>query len=265
VYHFLLAISWDPDPVVFNFLGRDVRWYGLFFGLGIAIAYLLTGWAFNREKVDLNYLSAILVLVVGGAVIGARLGHVVFYNPQYYLDHLAEIPQLWKGGLASHGAVVGIALAAWIFAKKILKTPFLHVTDMILPGVAFTSACVRLGNMMNSEIFGKPFSGPWAFIYTRIDSVPRHPVQLYESFWYIVLGFLLIYLYRRKKADYGHGFISGVFLTGMFGIRFFMEFAKVQVSALPGDFPFNMGQVLSLPLIFWGVWLWIRSKRQAID
>ena len=229
------AIHWAADPVMFVLGQREFTWYALLFVSGLLVGYVIVGRTFMAEGIDIVYANLLLIFVALGAVIGARLGEVVFYEWSYYRAHPRELLRIWHGGLASHGAVIGIALAA---------------------------ACVRFGNLMNSEVLGKPTSLPWAIVFDRVDSIPRHPVQVYEGLWYIALCLTLL-LARQRWAP-PQGVLSGLFLVGMFLPRFFLEFAKEGPVVFAG---MNTGQVLSVPLIIVGALLlgqygW-RTKERA--
>jgi prolipoprotein diacylglyceryl transferase len=185
-------------------------------------------------------------------VVGARLGEVFFYEWPYYRAHPAEIVRIWRGGLASHGAVISIALTLWLYARFVVGKPFLWILDRTAPGIAFTAACVRFGNLLNSEILGKPTAVAWAFVFQRIDGVPRHPVQLYEGIVYLLLCAALIAVGRRYALP--EGCLSGLFLLGMFVPRWLLEFTKEGTIVAGG---MNTGQVLSVPLVLIGVTMFV--------
>ena len=243
----LRVLHWAPDPVMFTMGDRPFTWYAFLFVGGLLGAYAIVAWTFVSERVDITYANILLVLVGIGAVIGARLGEVFFYDWSYFRAHPEEIPRIWHGGLASHGAVIGIAAVLWLFARFVIRQPLLWVADRAVPGIALAAACVRFGNLMNSEILGKPTSAAWAVVFQRVDSVPRHPVQVYEGVAYLVLCLVLLALRRRHALP--QGYLSGIFLVGMFLPRWFLEFTK------DGDVvlgPMNTGQVLSVPLVLIG-------------
>ena len=200
-----------------------------------------------RQRVDVVYANILLVFVGVGAVIGARFGEVLFYEWPYYRAHPQEIGRIWHGGLASHGAVIGIALMLWLYARVVIGKPFLWVLDRAVPSIALAAACVRFGNLMNSEILGKPTSAAWAFVFQRVDSVPRHPVQVYEAILYFVLCLALLAVGRRYA--FPEGCLSGLFLVGMFLPRWILEFTKDGRIVAAG---MNTGQVLGVPLVIIG-------------
>ena len=226
---------------------RPVTWYAFLFVLGLLGAYGIAAATYVRERVDITYANILLVFVAIGAVIGARLGEVFFYEWPYYRAHPGEIVRIWRGGLASHGAVIGIPLMLWLFARVVIRKPFLWVLDRAVAGIALAAACVRFGNLMNSEILGKPTTAAWAVVFQRVDSVPRHPVQLYEGIAYLVLCAALIAAGRRWALP--QGCLSGLFLIGMFLPRWFLEFTKEGTIVAGG---MNTGQVLSIPLVIIG-------------
>jgi prolipoprotein diacylglyceryl transferase len=246
-----------------------LHWYGILFSLGVLGAYAIVGQLYKREGIEDKYLSYLLIIVVGFAVIGARLGEVFFYSWDYYKDHLDEIYKTWEGGLASHGATIAIFIAVFIYAKFIIKKPFLWVSDIALPGVAFTAAFIRLGNFVNSEIIGKPSNLPWAVFFDRrehpVNLVARHPSQLYEAAWYFALCILLIYLYRRYAHQWANGMISAIFLLVMFVFRFCIEFLKEDQAAFEAGQFLNQGQRLSIPFILIGlIILVIVMRKKAV-
>jgi phosphatidylglycerol---prolipoprotein diacylglyceryl transferase len=254
------AIHWNFDPIAHLGSFNNLHWYGILFSFGVIGAYLIVGHLYKREGIDDKYLSYLLLFVVGFAVVGARLGEVFFYNWDYYKDHLDEIYKTWEGGLASHGATIGIFIAVFI------KKPFLWVADIALPGVACTAAFIRLGNFANSEIIGKASNLPWAVYFDRlphpINLVARHPSQLYEAAWYFALSALLIFLYRKYAHQWAAGTISGIFLLVMFVFRFCIEFVKEdQVAFEAGQF-LNQGQRLSIPFILIGIVILVIAMRK---
>jgi phosphatidylglycerol---prolipoprotein diacylglyceryl transferase len=254
----LRFLVWAPDPVMFTIGDRPLTWYAFLFVCGLLGAYALAAATFIRERIDITYANILLAFVAVGAVVGARLGEVLFYEWRYYSAHPAEIARIWRGGLASHGAVMGIALMLWLFARVVIKQPFLWVLDRSVPGIALAAAFVRFGNLLNSEILGKPTSVAWAFVFQRVDSIPRHPVQLYEGIAYLLLCVGLFVLGRRYALP--EGCLSGLFLVGMFVPRWLLEFTKDGRGLATG---MNTGQVLSLPLVVLGVWMLVACRAKG--
>jgi prolipoprotein diacylglyceryl transferase len=241
---------------------RAFTWYALLFVSGLLGAYVIAARTLMADGIDIVYANVLLLLVALGVVIGARLGEVVFYEWSYYRAHPREILSIWRGGLASHGAAIGIAAMLWLYARVVVQKPFWWVADRAVASIAFAAACVRFGNLFNSEILGKPTSVPWAVVFDRVDSIPRHPVQVYEGLWYIALCLALLLTRQRWKPP--QGVLSGLFLVGMFLPRFFLEFAKEGPVVFAG---MNTGQVLSVPLIIVGALVlgqsWLPRKQRA--
>ncbi|RMG68707.1 MAG: prolipoprotein diacylglyceryl transferase [Bacteroidetes bacterium] len=258
--HLPFIITWTADPVLLELGPLQLRWYGLLFVAGFYIGYHIMKRIFRAEGAPEQHLDTLLLLTAGGTLLGARLGHVFFYNWSYYQAHLLEIPMIWKGGLASHGAAFGLFLAYWIFARFVIRRPVFWVTDRMSIPMALGGFFIRLGNLMNHEIVGLPSDLPWAFVFTRYSGevfhVARHPVQLYESLAY--LGIFAFLFYRYWRAGDGHfpGRISGWFLALLFGARFVLEYFKTSQAHFDTG-GLRMGQWLSLPLIALGLyWLW---------
>ena len=256
-------IIWSVSPEIFSAGPVTLRWYGLLFAFGFLAGLLLMQWIFRVEGHSRNDIDRLFQYVVIGSLIGARLGHCLFYDPGYYLAHPVEILKIWEGGLASHGTGIGLLVVLFLYARNTPGQSYLWIMDRLSIATVLAGACIRLGNLFNSEILGKPTDLPWAFIFTRVDHLPRHPVQLYESIAYGLLFLVLLTLYRRKRAKPAPGLLLGVFLTGTFGARFMLEFIKVRQAAFGHDLVFSMGQWLSIPLILWGAWMLYRSVRHA--
>ena len=269
----LSYIHWNVDPTIFHLgpfelFGLTVgplapRWYGLLFALGFLIGFGLMRRVFLREGKPEEDLDFLLLYLLGGTIIGARLGHVLFYNPGYYLLHPGEIMQVWEGGLASHGGLIGILIALGLYTRNRTGQTYLWLLDRLAPPVALTGALIRLGNLFNSEILGVQTDVPWAFVFERVDMVPRHPAQLYESLSYLLIFVVLQIMYERLGALVPRGMLFGGFLVLIFGSRFFVEFVKVRQAAFGEALPLSMGQLLSLPLILVGAWRMIRAWRRS--
>lgn len=248
-------ITWNVSPEIFSLGPIHVRWYGLLFAMSFIVGYQIFTWIFKIEKRSENDLNDLVWYMILGTVIGARLGHCLFYNPDYYLSHPLEILMVWKGGLASHGAAIGILTAIYLFVKKRPKFTYLWVMDRIVITVALAAFFIRMGNLFNSEIVGKPTDLPWGFVFTSIDNVPRHPAQLYEAIAYLIIFFILFFQYKKQKENIRDGFLFGEFLIGIFGFRFFVEFIKENQSLFENSMSLNMGQILSIPLVILGIYL----------
>ncbi len=219
---------------------------------------------FKKESVPELWLEKIFIYVMVATVIGARLGHVFFYGWEYYSQNPGEILKVWEGGLASHGGAIGIVIAIWLFSKIYSKQSMLWTLDRIAVPVALAAVFIRLGNLMNSEIIGAPTSMPWGFVFLKASGiadplVPRHPSQLYEAGIYLITFVTITYLYWKKEAFKREGLLLGLFLIGVFLGRFIIEFFKENQEAFEDGMSINMGQLLSVPFVIWGVYLVIRA------
>ena len=258
--HLLLYITWDVSPELFSLGPLTIRWYGLLFVAAFIVGYNIMQWIYKREGKPVAEIEQLAIYMIIGTVIGARLGHCLFYSPEYYLAHPLEILMVWKGGLASHGASLGILIALYFYSKK-KKDNILWILDRIVIVTAVGGALIRLGNLFNSEIIGKATDVSWAFIFTRVDSIPRHPTQLYESLAYIIIFTILLILYKKKWKQLNNGFLFGLFLVLLFTFRFFVEFLKENQSGFEKGMALNMGQLLSIPFVIAGVLFIIRSLK----
>jgi prolipoprotein diacylglyceryl transferase len=265
---FILSIIWNPSPEIFSFGNFAVRWYGLFFALGFFFGYLIMLKFFTKEGVPVKLLDELTTYMIIGTIVGARLGHVFFYEPSWYLAHPLKILQVWEGGLASHGAAIGIIISLLIFSY-VRKKPFLWVMDRIVIVTALAGFLIRMGNLMNSEIYGLPTTLPWGFEFIRSTTpseglVPRHPTQIYEGLSYLAIFFLLLWYYYRKEGKPAHGFLFGLFLILVFGVRFFIEFVKEPQVGFERGLTLNMGQMLSIPFVIAGIILvYLAQKKKA--
>ena len=257
----LSYITWNVSPEIFNIGPISVRWYGLLFAMAFIVGYKIFQWIYKREGKPESDLEQLAVYMILGTVIGARLGHCLFYNPEYYLSNPLEILMVWKGGLASHGAAIGILTAIYLFSKK-KKESFLSSLDRIVIVVALGGCFIRLGNLFNSEIIGKPTGVAWAFIFTSVDNTPRHPAQLYESIAYLLIFLILFFLYKNKINHFKNGLLFGVFLILVFSFRFFVEFFKENQTGFEEGMIFNMGQILSIPFVIVGIILILISTKK---
>lgn len=246
-------IIWNVSPEIFNLGPISVRWYGLLFAMAFVTGYFIITWIYKQEGRSKNEVEQLAIYVIFGTVIGARLGHCLFYNPGFYLSNPIEIFQVWKGGLASHGAAIGIVLALYFYSKKLKDVNLIWLLDRVVIVVAIGGSLIRLGNLFNSEIIGLPTDASWAFIFTSVDNIPRHPAQLYESIAYFITFLVLLFTYIKKRRSLGTGFLFGLFLIMLFSFRFFIEIIKENQSAFEAGMLFNMGQLLSIPFIIAGV------------
>ncbi len=256
----LLAIHWSVDPVIFSIGSFGLRWYSLLFVSGFIIGWYLFRWFFRREGVPEKLLDPLLYTLLIATIVGARLGHCIFYQPDYYFgswEGFLEIFMPWKGGLASHGGAIALLLGMWWFSAHYGKKndfDFLWIMDRLVITVAFAGCLIRLGNLFNSEIYGDVTSLPWGFVYElRGETEPKHPTQLYEAFSYLILGLVLLWVYAKKLDKVHRGFFFGLFLVGCFGMRFLIEFIKEPQVEFEQSMALNMGQILSIPFVLAGV------------
>lgn len=253
-------IYWNADPVFFSLGPISVRWYGLAFAVGFIIGYWIVARMFRHEGAPERWLGILLTYVMVATIVGARLGHVFFYEWDYYSQHPAEILQIWNGGLASHGGTIANIIAVFLFSWIVAKKPASWTFDKLVVAIALVGGLIRLGNLMNSEIYGGETTLPWGFVFVRNgDTVASHPTQIYEALCYFALFGLLMWMYWKKNAEERPWLITGVFFIGIFLPRFLIEYVKnVQVAseyAMIDKYGMNLGQVLSIPFILLGVFL----------
>lgn len=246
-------INWNANPEIFSLGALSVRWYGLLFAGGFYVGYLIMERFFKKEKVPVAILDKLAMYMIISTVIGARLGHCLFYEPAYYLSNPIEILYIWHGGLASHGAAVGIIFALFLFSRY-QKPDFWWTIDRIVIVVALAGFFIRMGNLMNSEIYGHETALPWGFVFMRDNqTIPRHPTQIYEALSYLALFFVLRWYYYKKDGLPNNGFLFGSFLIVLFSIRFVVEFLKETQVSFEKGMLLNMGQLLSIPFIIAGI------------
>jgi len=258
----LLAIEWSASPEIVQIGPLSLRWYGLLFALGFMLGLFMVRKMFAQEDALEEWLDKVFMYMVVGTVLGARLGHVFFYDWDYYSQHLIEIPQVWKGGLASHGAVIGIITALWLFSRNISKKSIFWIMDKVAIPTALAGCFIRLGNLMNSEILGLPTDKTWAFVFTHVDDIARHPVQLYESCAYLITFVILFYTYWYTNKKEKLGYIFGQFLFFIFGFRLILEQFKQSQGGFESAFGnvLSTGQLLSIPLVLIGLYFMFRKK-----
>lgn len=263
----LLYIMWNPDLVAFHIGSFSFRWYSLCWLLGLLAAYLIVKRLYTEQKIKPELFDPLFIYCFIGILIGSRLGHCLFYEPDYFLSsgkHMVEMilpihfmaDGSWKftgyEGLASHGGTIGLIIALWLYVRR-TKVNIWRVLDNVAIATPTTACFIRLGNLMNSEIIGKATDVPWAFIFERVDMIPRHPGQLYEAIAYAVFFFIGWYLYRKHPKRVGTGFFFGLCITLIFTARFFIEFTKDIQESFEASMALNMGQLLSIPFIIIGV------------
>ena len=275
-------IVWDPDLVAFRLSFIVVRWYGLMWIIGLALAYFVVKRLYKEQKIKDELFDPLFIYCFFGILIGARLGHCLFYQPQDFLTSWQGIVEMllpihignngsWWGetfgffptgyaGLASHGGTLGLMIALWLYVRK-TKLSIWTVLDNIAIATGTTACFIRLGNLMNSEIIGKITDVPWAFIFERVDSMPRHPGQLYEAIAYAILFFIMWFLHKKMPEKIGTGWYFGFCLTYIFTFRFFIEYTKEIQEAFEASLPLDMGQILSIPFIILGTYCMIRANK----
>jgi prolipoprotein diacylglyceryl transferase len=274
----LLSVVWNPELELFRLFGLPVRYYSLMWCIGLVAAYFLVRKFFKDRKISDDTFEPLFVYCFLGILIGARLGHCIFYQPDYYLtsfEHIIEmllpiaftpdgVKMVGYAGLASHGGTIGIFIAIYLYCRK-YKVKLLEVVDMICVATPFTAGCIRIGNLMNSEIVGKATGTDWGFIFAALgEDFPRHPAQLYEAIAYFTIFIISILIYKKHKDMVGSGFYFGFCLATIFTFRFFVEFCKeVQVDFEEG-MALDMGQILSIPFMLIGAYFIYRGIKLKI-
>lgn len=268
----LSFVTWLAKPDIISSV-VTIRWYGVLFAIGFYIGYVIVSREFRHEGAPEKWLGSLFIYVVVATIIGARLGHVFFYEWDYYGAHPGEILKIWNGGLASHGGTIGIIVAVFIYSWAVTKRSPLWTFDRLVVPVGFVGALIRLGNLMNHEIYGHATDVPWAFSFVTnvhqwmagaepVMSAPSHPSQLYEAAAYIALSCLLMWMYWRRDAECRPGLIFGTFLTILFSARFLIEFVKNEQVEWEQGMALNMGQLLSIPFIILGIGLIIYALKR---
>lgn len=267
----LLFVKWNVDPALIHLGSLSIRWYSLLFVSGFIIGWYIFRWFLRREKVSESILDPLLYTLLIATIVGARLGHCIFYEPYYYFGSwrgFFEIFMPWRGGLASHGGAIALLLAMWWFSAKYGKAnhfDFLWIMDRLCITVAFAACLIRIGNLFNSEIYGDVTDLPWGFIFERNgETLPKHPTQLYEALSYLALGLIMVGIYKNKLDKVHRGFFFGFFLVGCFGMRFLIEFIKEPQVGFEESMVLDMGQILSIPFIIAGIVLLIYSAVKKI-
>lgn len=262
----LNAVIWDVDPTLFTLFGREIRWYGLLWGIGFLVGYWMVERVFRHENLPEKWIEKLFMWTILSSVIGARLGHCLFYEPEYYLAHPMKIFAIWEGGLASHGGVFCLIAALCLFSRLVTKKSVWWLFDRMIPAIGFACACIRLGNLMNSEIFGFPTTMPWGFLFVRshewqtlYPGLACHPTQIYEMIYCLVAMGLAMLMYWRFHLERRVGLITGVSLVIFFGSRFLLELLKNPQVARETAMSLNIGQQLSIPLIILGIYLAITA------
>ena len=266
--YLLSYIDWNVSPVLLPLGPIALRWYSLCFLATFVIGFYIMRDVFRSEGKSEEDLNSLVNYMVLGTLIGARLGHCLFYDPGFYLSNPLEMVKFWHGtsfgisGLSSHGGALGIFSALYIYTRK-REIPYIWILDRIVIPTALGGLFIRLGNLFNSEIVGIPTEVPWAFVFTRIDNLPRHPAQLYESLGYGLIFVMLYTLYKRLRRESPDGLLLGLFTLFAFAYRFFIEFVKERQANYGQDLPLSVGQLLSVPLVILGIFLVARAIQSA--
>nr|WP_315157189.1 prolipoprotein diacylglyceryl transferase [uncultured Flavobacterium sp.] len=260
-----LYINWDFDSEIINIFGFPLKYYGLLFACGLLLCmYILKG-IFKEENLKDSAHEALFVYGIIGIFVGARLGHCLFYDFDYYLKNLLEIILPIKktlngdykfigfAGLASHGGTVGLIISLYLYSKK-HKIKHLKILDLIAIVAPLGATFIRLANLMNSEMIGNPTTMPWAFVFKRVDNIPRHPAQLYEAVSYFIIFIIIFGTYKTKNLKLGNGFYFGLAITLIFTMRILIEFVKINQVEFEEGMKLNMGQILSIPFIIIGMY-----------
>jgi prolipoprotein diacylglyceryl transferase len=272
----LAFISWDPNPVIVDLFGFPIRWYGFFFALAFLAGFRVVSYMFKQEGRSTEQADQLLMYTMVATIVGARAGHYFFYEfPLLQADPLRFFIQMITppfSGLASHGASIGLFLAFYLYSKKHPGMSYLYITDRIVPAVALAGFFIRMGNLMNSEIIGKPTELPWGFKFLRDTEfnpygdpnlvLARHPSQLYEALSCLLIFAALMWFWSRKKQATQEGLLTGWFMIILFTLRFFYEFLKENQSAFENNLTLNMGQILSIPAVLFGVIVLLYSQRK---
>ena len=261
-----LFINWSVNPELVSLGPISLRWYSLLFVSGFILGWFIFKWFFKREDLPVALLDPLLYTLLIGTVVGARLGHCLFYQPDYYLgswDGFWEIFMPWKGGLASHGGTIALIFAMIWFARRYGRKhdfDFLWIMDHLAIAVCFAATLIRLGNLFNSEIYGDVTTLPWGFVFElRGETMPKHPTQLYEALSYFILGIALVLVYKYRLNKVYRGFFIGTFFIGCFGMRFLIEFIKEPQVMFEQGMALNMGQWLSIPFVVLGIAMLVYS------
>lgn len=263
-------INWDLDSEIVNIFGFSLKYYGLLFGGGLLLSsYILRG-IYSRENLKESAHEALFVYGIIGIFVGARLGHCLFYDFEYYSENILEIFLPVKigesgaikftgySGLASHGGTIGLIISLFLYSKK-YEIKFLKILDLIAIVAPLGATFIRLANLTNSEMIGNPTTLPWAFVFKKIDNIPRHPAQLYEAISYFIIFIVMITIYKTKNIKLGNGFMFGLVLTLIFTMRILIEFVKINQVEFEDGMKLNMGQILSIPFILLGIYFMAKN------
>jgi len=257
-------MTWDINPVLVSLGSLKVHWYGLLFALGFIIGFQIMQWIFKREHQNIEDLDKLLWFLLIGVIVGARLAHVIFYDPAYYFANPITILKIWEGGLASHGGAIGALIGLYLF-KRNKNYSYLWLLDRLAIPTALVAAFIRTGNLFNSEIVGIPTTVSWAVIFERVDHFPRHPAQVYEALSYLFIFIVLFLLYKTTKIKHKSGMLFGILVSFVFAARLLIEFVKSKQEAYSSDLWLNTGQLLSIPFILAGLVLIILANKHSTE
>lgn len=266
----LLYINWNVDPEIVNILGIPLKYYGLLFLTGLILSLNILKKIYKKENLSTQAHEALFSYALIGILVGARLGHCLFYDFDYYSQHPIEIfLPIQKGpdgafhfigfaGLASHGGGIGLIIMLLLYSRK-FSIPLMTVLDAIAIVLPLAGVFIRLANLMNSEIIGIPTDVPWAFIFEKVDHLPRHPAQLYEAISYFIIFLLIYIIYKKDIFKIGRGFYFGISILLIFIMRILIEFIKVDQAEFEHGMSLNMGQLLSIPFVILGLFFMVKS------
>jgi len=267
------SIDWNPNIELFKIGSFAIRYYSLMFVFAFIVGIQILKKIYKSENISMEKLDSVFVYLIVGTIVGARIGHFLFYDTKFLFEHPLEVllpikfdPFRFTGyqGLASHGATIGIIIAMYFYSKKVLHKPLLWILDRIVIAVAIGAAFIRIGNLINSEIIGKPTNSDYGFIFRQLgEDFPRHPTQLYEAFSYLLLFLLFWYLYWKTDVKKKEGYLFGLFLVLLWTIRFVVEFFKEAQVADRGAWDLNTGQLLSIPMVLIGFYFMYRANKKA--
>lgn len=255
---------WNANPVLLELGSLQIYWYGLLFAGSFFIGSQILAWIYKNEGKSSENIDTLFFYVIIGSVVGARLVHCFFYEPSYFLENPLEIVAVWKGGLASHGGVIGFLVTVWLYSRKYTTESYTWLLSRLAIPAALTGSAIRFGNFMNSEIVGTPTDLPWAIVFQRLDNIPRHPTQIYESIIYFLIFISLFLVYRKVKPTFATKVLPALFFLTIFTARFFLEFIKTKQAAYETGL-LSTGQMLSLPFMILGlillIWAFIKDYR----
>lgn len=252
-------MHWNIDPIITTLGPLTLGWYGLFFAGGFLVGVKLMQWIYRREGRAENELDRLLWFVLAGTLIGMRLVHCLFYEPEKFLAQPLEILKIWEGGYASHGGAIGVLLGVYFYCRGAGRPAYLWLLDRLAIAAVVAGAFIRVGNFFNSEIYGEPTDSPLGVVFERVDSLPRHAVQMYEAIAYFVIFAAMLWLYKNKRLV-NQGALTGVYLVSVFGARIALEFFKTPQATYEAGNAISVGQYLSVPFVIVGLVLIFRAR-----